>query len=104
MSEWKPSVLAVRGLQDDEQYNVGDGCRESLAWDEELGQSADYGIGGTCAVCVVDCYGYFDRDASIALAKEYSDRVVLVGGDSYSRGNDEHEVIIPNAVVLEIFA
>ena len=102
MSEWKPRVIAVRGLQDDEDYKIGDECRESLAWDEEHDCSADYGIGGTCAIRVVDRYGDFDREASIAAAKNYSDRLVIIGGDSYTYGNDENEVIIPYAVVLEI--
>lgn len=102
MREWKPSVLAVRGLQDDEEYKVGDECRESLAWDEELGKSADYGIGGTCGICINDKYGDFDREKSIAVAENYSDRLVLIGGNSFTRGNDDGEVIIPYAVVLEI--
>jgi hypothetical protein len=102
MSEWKPRVIAVRGLQDDEDYKVGDECRDSLAWDEELGMSSEESIGGTCAVRIVDRYGDFDREASIAAAKNYSDRLVIIGGDSYTYGNDENEVIIPYAVVLEI--
>jgi hypothetical protein len=102
MNEWKPRVIAVRGLQDDEDYKVGDECRESLAWDEELGMSSEESIGGTCAIRIVDCYGDFDREASIRAAQNYSDRLVLIGGDSYTYGNDENEVIIPYAVVLEI--
>ena len=102
MSEWKPRVVAVRGLQDDEDYKVGDECRDSLAWDEELGMSSEESIGGTCAIRIVDRYGDFDREASIKVAQDYSDRLVLIGGDSYTYGNDENEVIIPYAVVLEI--
>jgi hypothetical protein len=102
MSNWKPNVLAVRGLQDDENYNVGDECRESLAWDEETGLSSKETIGGTCAIRIVDRDGDFDREASIKAAQEYSDKVVLIGGNSYTYGNDENEVIIPYAVVLEI--
>jgi hypothetical protein len=102
MSEWKPRVIAVRGLQDDEDYKVGDECRDSLAWDEELGMSSEESIGGTCAIRIVDRDGDFDREASIKAAQDYSDRLVLIGGDSYTYGNDENEVIIPYAVVLEI--
>lgn len=100
---WKPSIIAIRGLQDDENYRIGDECRESLKWNEELDRPSETEtIGGTCAIRIVDEYGDFDREASIKAAQNYSDRLVLIGGDSYTYGNDENEVIIPYAVVLEI--
>ena len=64
--------------------------------------SSEESIGGTCAIRIVDRDGDFDREASIAAAENYSDRLVVIGGDSYTYGNDENEVIIPYAVVLEI--
>lgn len=100
---FKPSIVAVRGLQDDEDYNVGDDCRESLLWNEEFDRPSETKtIGGTCAIRIVDEYGDFDKEASIKAAQAYSDRLVLIGGYSYFYGNDEHEVIIPYATVIDI--
>ena len=100
---WKPRIFAIRGLADDEDYKIGDECRESRKWDEELDRPSETEtIGGTCGICINDIYGDFDREKSITVAKNYSDRLVLIGGNDFTRGNDEGEVIILHAVVLEI--
>jgi len=107
---------AIRSLSDDENYQVGDQCRESYEWDYEddistyntTGETA----GGTCGTHITNICGDED-DEEIAEALEstikqnqiYGDRQIIICGkecnnDGYFDG--ENEIRIIDAFVLAI--
>ena len=109
--------FAIRSMASDENYNVGDDCRESYDWDPEndcstyftSGQTA----GGTCGTKVRNDF-YFDGsdDEEIEnavseatdLAREYGYELVLIAGDGDECLNhsvdDENEARITDAKVI----
>lgn len=112
-------TFAVRAMTDDENYSVGDDCRESYDWDFENDCSAyvtnGMKAGGTCGVKISSDF-YFDGSddedvenavsEAIEKAKEYGSNVALIAGDrdvccDYSV-DDENEARITNAVVIAV--
>lgn len=107
-------VLAIRYCADDENYKVGDICRNSFDWDYDNDCSTYYTsepveFDGTCGFEVEDfCFD----DEQLDEAKEvfqkalnksnrlYSGKCIVIAGDHYSYGYDENEVIIRDAVVI----
>ena len=115
--------FAVRALQDDEQYNIGDYCRESYEWDGEYDCSTYHTTGetagGTCAVKIIDNavnYYRWDVDDQDALAQAiayaidhsgaYGTEQVLIAGDGDCAADygvdDRYEARIINARVVAI--
>jgi len=114
------NYVGVRGLAEDEEYNVGDICRESYEWDFENDCSAYYTTGklagGTCCTEILFSDLWDDDEDSLnELARrieeiaeknsEYgdSDKQIIIGGNSTASGClDDGEARIENAVVMAI--
>lgn len=111
------SAVGVRGIYEDEQYEVGDSCRESYEWDFEADCSTYFTTGeragGTCATHIdTQTFDSDDEAAELAeriremieLNEEYgADRQVIIAG--YDGVNidaalDHGEVRIYNAFVI----
>lgn len=111
------TVMAIRHCCDDEEYSVGDWCRNSYNWNVYLDKSSYYDdepneLSGTCGINVE---GFLKLDSdevdkaeellerAIEKASCYSGRLaVIVGYDGYEYGTDEGEVIISDAQVIAI--
>lgn len=107
------SIIAIRYISSDEEYEIGDICRNSYDWDYELDCSTyetenPVELDGTCGYAV---YGLSDLDVNeveeaeqlLSMALEEADYIgepVLIAGHGYTYGNDENEVIIEDAVVI----
>ena len=111
----KYSVLALRHCCKDEHYEIGDFCRNSYEWDYELDCSSYYTenqveLDGTCGYALFDLLDIDDAELAkkilengICNSDTYDgEEIVLIAGDSYAYGNDENEVIIEYAEVIEI--
>lgn len=114
IKEERYSVVAIRHLCKDEEYSVGDICRNSFDWDLEYDQSSydtenPVELNGTCGYSVFDLCD-LDED-EIKKAKEllvngleesdgYEGKPVIIAGNRYEYGNDENEVIIQYAEVI----
>lgn len=114
------NVIAIRHLSDDENYNIGDICRNSYEWNYEYdfssyGTDNEIEFDGTCGYDLTR-FDYYDpddaedieeaiKDISKALEESacYFGEAVLISGNGYSYGNDENEVIIEGAEVLYKF-
>lgn len=109
------SRIGIRWTTDDEHYNVGDTCRNSYDWDYENDISTyctdtPVELNGTCAVDTnIDLY--FDEEAEVIEKLEiaiknhkYAGNVIIIGGDEAEYGADEDEIIINNAIVLDIIS
>lgn len=105
------TVIGVRGLADDENYEVGEICRNSYEWDYEEDRStfetgANIELNGTCAKgFAIDLF--WDEDQEIEekindlLADfNYCGQRVIVAGKRYENGSDNGEVIIEDAKVI----
>lgn len=108
----KYSVIGIRGLADDEEYQIGDTCRKSYDWDYENDISTysttQIKLNGTCAADTrIDTTN--DRDEEIlekinAIINDfgYVGEIVIIAGNDFEYGADENEIIIENAIVLDI--
>jgi hypothetical protein len=115
-------VVGVRNVCDDENYSVGDDCRQSYDWDLE-NDCSTYDIdgengtraNGTCALHIDTQYFVTDDWASelasrideivTTSANTYAgDRQVIIAGNGVNNDGyfDEGEVRIKNAFVIEI--
>lgn len=103
--------LGLRGLQPDEQYEIGDIARNSHDWDLENDCSSEDELNGTCTILVNTMW----VDTAEELIEEIEDtiesiedngygdgRIVLLGGRNDTQGYDPAERIISNAKVLAI--
>lgn len=114
----KRYVVGVRSLCDDEQYEVGDDCRESYEWDFENDCSTYHTTGetagGTCATAI-DTQGFLTDDWAQELAERikqainaneqyFGDRQAIIAG--YRVNNDRcldpGEIRIREAFVLAL--
>ena len=99
----KYNYYAIRTICDDECYKIGDICRNSYDWDMENDISGYYtgtALDGTCGTEVVDG----DVDAAIKKHREMrymGASIVLIGGDTAEFGNDDGEIIIADAEVVQ---
>lgn len=105
--------VGVRSLEEDENYQVGDVCRESYEWDLEHDCSTYYTTGetagGTCATRVDYDSFYNEEKELIEALKEaiksnddYVGKKVVIAGE-YESGfghGDLDEVRIVDAVVI----
>ena len=108
------SVVAIRHLNKDENYSVGDICRDSFDWDYENDRSSyntenPVELNGTCGYSISDICN-LDK-ADVKKAEEllidglknsdiYDGKCVIIAGNRYEYGNDEEEVIIAYAEVI----
>lgn len=108
------SVVAIRHCAEDEDYAVGDICRNSYDWNYELDCSTydtdePVELEGACGYHV---RGFENLDAdeieeatellnkALKGAELYCGKMVVIAGHSYTYGNDENEVIIEDAEVI----
>lgn len=108
------SVVAIRHMSNDENYNIGDMCRNSYEWNYELDHSTyedeeQIELDGTCGYHIV---GFADLDGDELEEAEhifqnalhgssiYSGKPVVIAGNDYTYGNDENEIIISDACVI----
>lgn len=108
------SVVAIRHCAEDEDYTVGDICRNSYDWNYELDCSTydtdePVELEGACGYHV---RGFENLDAdeieeateifekAMKEAETYYGKVVIIAGNRYTYGNDENEVIIEDAEVI----
>lgn len=108
------SVVAIRRMADDEDYNIGDMCRNSYEWNYELDHSTyedeeQIELDGTCGYHIV---GFADLDSDELEEAEriflsalnessiYSGKPIVIAGNDYTYGNDENEIIISDACVI----
>ena len=108
------SVIGIRTITDDENYNVGDICRNSYDWDFENDCSTyntdnPVQLNGTCAIEIfVDCdiedmtEEEIINEINNAECNYAGSKKILIGGNSSSYGDDENEVIIRDAEVIAI--
>lgn len=107
-------VVGVRTLEEDENYKVGDTCRESYEWDLEKDCSTYYTTGekagGTCATFIQYEKDWTSEDELIKAIQEayernleYQGDKVVIGGNTINTeyGHaDEDEVRIEEAEVI----
>lgn len=108
------SVVAIRHLSDDENYRIGDICRNSYNWNyeydlssyfteepEELNGTCGYSISKICSLDVeeIECAEKILSNG-IENASVYSGKTVIIAGYRYEYGNDENEVIVADAEVI----
>lgn len=111
--------IGFRGLAEDESYTVGDTLRKSFNWDYEndittYGDDEEQQLSGTCTLGMpefVEFYGDEDEYEEFAELYEallertknaYGGNIVLVAGSGMEHGEDEGEMIIEDAVVVEV--
>jgi len=104
--------VAVRALSEDEDYNVGDTCRNSFDHDYEndvttYGTDEEIELNGTCGVdTTIDTF--YDEEATMIEKIEnamnhsihYIGKKVLIVGNTAECGNDDMELIIEDAIVF----
>lgn len=120
--ENKHRHIGVRSLCDDEQYVIGDDCRDSYEWDFENDCSTYHTTGetanGTCATWIVtndlNFHFYDDEDvatlaSNIAKAVELNNayvngpQAIIAGDGSRVDGHfDDNEIRILNAFVVAL--
>lgn len=107
-------VVAIRHLSDDEEYRVGDTCRNSYDWnyDEDHSTYEDeepVELNGTYGLWIRG-FENLDEDEveeaesllnrAVEAASIYTGKIAIIAGDSYSYGADDSEVIIKDAEVI----
>lgn len=108
----KEAWIGIRHLADDENYEIGDYCRNSYDWDFENDQSTyntddPQELSGTCAYNTRIQIGW-DEPEEIAEKLEkalkasacYMGEIVIISGNRAEYGNDDGEIIIKDATVL----
>lgn len=106
--------IGIRWTTDDEKYTIGDTCRNSYDWDYDNDISSFFTenqveLNGTCAINTGIEIDYDSVDEikekieSIINNYSYCGDIVIIGGNSKEYGADDNEIIIKNAVVIDIF-
>lgn len=111
----KYPFIGVRTLCPDENYKVGDTCRDSYDWDYEQDRSSyetdnPVSLGGTCAIDIrrdreLDGPDEIETALNDALknSNDYSgNRKVIIGSKSQEYGADPQETILRDAEVLAV--
>lgn len=104
--------IGIRHLAEDEQYQIGEYCRNSYDWDYENDCSTydtaePQELPGTCAYNT-GIQGEWDDleeikeklEKALNASRGYYGDIVIIGGDRATYGNDEGEIIIADAVVI----
>ena len=107
-------VVAIRHCAEDEEYNVGDVCRNSFDWNYELDHSTyedeeQVELNGTCGLHIIGFENLDEEETEEAVemfdkamkeSQVYGGSVVVIAGNYFEYGNDENEVIIEDAEVI----
>jgi len=103
-------VVGVRWQTPDEDYSIGDICRNSYDWDYDNDVSSydtdnPVELPGTCAIYVTnDTYddaNEIQSKINLAISEhQYVGDIVVIAGDRYDWGADEDEVIIEDPIVI----
>jgi hypothetical protein len=91
-------ILALRIIHDEHaDYDIqpGEYCRPSYRWED--GECTDEVLSGTSAIDARMLLGYNGAPTSY-----YGDRILVITGTDQVRGEDDCEVVINDAIVLEI--
>ena len=91
-------ILALRIIHDEHaDYDIqpGEYCRPSQRWED--GECTDDVLSGTSAIDARMLLGYRGAPTSY-----YGDRVLVITGSDQVRGEDDCEVVINDAIVLEV--
>ena len=108
--------IGIRHLADDENYAVGDFCRNSYDWDYVSDRSSyesedPIELPGTCAYDTrIDSNWDDDEEIEEKILKAisesscYSGKIAVIAGNSAEYGNDPEEIIIENAEVIYLAA
>lgn len=118
MNENYFSVATIRRCRKDENYEVGDICRNSFDWNYEKDESTfeddePVELSGTCGMRIENLENLDNEEAAEAekiLEKalkdsesyDYGYQTVIIAGDRYEYGSDEDEIIVENAEVIGI--
>jgi len=105
--------IGIRGCTDDENYSIGDTCRNSYDWDYENDISSfetenPIELGGTCAVNTgidIDWDEDYEIEEKINAIVEnfnYYGKIVIIGSMNVTYGADDNEIIMENAKVIKI--
>ncbi|WGT37949.1 hypothetical protein QH639_19295 [Lysinibacillus sp. 1 U-2021] len=98
------TYLAIRA-DDENNYQVGDICKDSFEWDYENDCPTEESIGGTCGTLVGDKWQDEEElieklEKIIQFNKRYGKQQYVIAGDKHDFGADEDEIIIECATVL----
>jgi len=105
------NYIGVRTTADDENYSVGDICRKSYEWDYEYDCSTyntenPIKLTGTCAAQLIideDTTEEYINEKINEFSNRYvGEQVIIIGGYEAEYGADEDEIIINEAVVIEV--
>lgn len=118
MNESYFSTAAIRRCRKDENYKVGDICRNSFDWNYEKDESTfeddePVELPGTCGMRIENLENLDEEEVEEAekilekalkdsRAYDYGYQTVIIAGDRYEYGNDENEIIIEDAEVIGI--
>ncbi|WP_368270845.1 hypothetical protein [Enterocloster lavalensis] len=105
------SWIGIRHLSDDENYQIGDYCRNSYDWNYEYDCSTyetdePQELPGTCAYNTQIMTGWDDPEEMEEKLERairnanYIGAPVIIGGNRAEYGNDEGEIIIADARVI----
>ena len=109
-------VVAIRHCSEDEDYKVGDICRNSYDWNHEADHSTyedeePVELDGTCGYRITNfvCLAEDEVKEATELFNKaleesgcYCGRVVVIAGERCSYGEDLNEVIIEDTVVIAV--
>lgn len=110
-------VIAIRHLAEDEQYEVGEMCRNSFDWNYELDCSTydtdePIELDGTCGYHITGFENLDEEEIEEATelfekamreaTSNYVGEVVIIVGSRFTYGCDENEVIIWDAEVIAV--
>jgi hypothetical protein len=86
---------------DDRAFEVGQMLPNSFVWDD--GVKTDEELDGTCAIRLYDYWTEKYNENAESQASEYPfDNVYLIAAKSAQEGNDRNELVMFEAVVVEI--
>lgn len=108
--------IGIRHLANDENYTIGDFCRNSYEWDYEYDCSSydsenPEELPGACAYdtridSVWDDEEEIEEKIRKAISESdcYSGKIAVIAGNSAEYGNDPEEIIISDAEVIYLAA
>lgn len=96
-NEYDYAYVAMRVVSEDyDDYNaqIGDTLPESYVWDD--GEWTSEKLNGTCGIYIKA------RIAPVTYSGYSGDRILVIAGDNAEGGQDDGEIIIQNAKVIQI--
>lgn len=105
--------IGIRHLAEDEEYEIGDICRNSYDWDYENDCSSyntnEVELNGTCAVDTRIDLDWDDEEEvesklreAVEVSDQYIGSIAIIGGNRMEYGADDGEIIIENATVIAL--